>query len=208
MKSLLQQLKPNFPLDKRASLLLFLCTTIFTLNAQSFYFVKGTEITIDETATLFITNSGKVNQEGLRVFEGQISVKKQISTERKQLTLNNKKTRFSSKKDKKRLVSKSSNEKPEISKKDSVELIKPCSENFISSYQQRTAISTSVPDIKFNPKFLLENTILKSSHGYSTNTDHEIIKNNFLFLTDYHLSQYMTRPPPLNFIIKKHIPTI
>ncbi|MDV7699291.1 hypothetical protein N6B72_20415 [Chryseobacterium soli] len=208
MKSLLQQLKPNFPLYKRASLLFFLCTIIFTLHAQSFYFVKGTEITIDETATFFITSSGKVNQAGLRDFEGQISVKKQTSTERKRLAFDNKKSRFSSKKDKKQSVSKSSKEQPEISKKDPAEWIKPCPENFISSYQQGTAISASVPNMKFNPKFLLENTTLKPLHGYSANTDHEIIKNNFLFFTDYHLSQHMTRPPPLNFIVKKHILTI
>ncbi len=98
MKLLLQLLKPILPLYKRVSLLLFLISAIQTFNAQSFYFVEGTQITIDETTTFFVTDSGKINQARLRNFEGQTSIINHSLSERTQLVFNNKKPKLNSKK--------------------------------------------------------------------------------------------------------------
>ncbi len=204
MKPLQQQLKPTLPSYKSAFMLLFLFSFTLTLNAQSFYFAKGTKITIDENTTFFVTDSGKVNQARLRVFEGQTSIKKQSLNETKQIAFNNKRSQSSSKKNKKQSIAKSSKERAENSQgTKSVEFIKSCPDNFFSSYQQILAISASAPNIKYDPKFLIENIRLKLSHGYSADTKHEIISNNFLFFEDYHLAQYMTRPPPFEFYFKE-----
>lgn len=204
MKPLLQLLKPILPLYKRASQLLFLLSATLTLHAQSFYFVKGTEITINETTTFFVTDSGKINQARLRDFEGQISAINHPLSETKQLVFNNKKSKPSSKKDKKQSVTKSSKKRAETYQKiKSVELIKLFPDNFFSSYQHVIAISVSVSHIKYDPKFLHENIILKALHGYSADINHEIVNNTFLLFDDYHLSQYMTRPPPFEFYFKE-----
>ncbi|NML68716.1 hypothetical protein HHL23_02740 [Chryseobacterium sp. RP-3-3] len=204
MKPLLQQLKPNFPLYKKASLFLFLLTTALTLNAQSFYLVKGTKITIGETTTFVVTDSGKTNQVRQRDFEGQISTINDPLSETKQLVFNKKKSKLSSKRDKKQSVSKSTKKRDETYQKAKPsEFIKPFLDNFFSSYQQFVAISASVTNIKYDQKFLNENIILKPLHGYSANVNHEIINNTFLFFNNYHLSQYVTRPPPFEVYLKK-----
>lgn len=200
MKPLLQLLKPILPLYKRASLLLFLISATQTLNAQSFYFVKGTEITIDETTTFFVTDSGKISQERLRDFEGQISIINHPLSETTQLIKSN----LNPKKEKKQSFSKSSKKRDETYQKAKAsEFIKSFPYNFFSSYQEEVAILTSVSNIKYDPKFLNENIILKALQGYSAHINNEIINNIFLFFNDYHLSQYMTRPPPSEFYFKE-----
>ncbi|WP_312300826.1 hypothetical protein [Chryseobacterium sp.] len=206
MKLLLQLLKPILPLYKRVSLLLFLISAIQTFNAQSFYFVEGTQITIDETTTFFVTDSGKINQARLRNFEGQTSIINHSLSERTQLVFNNKKPKLNSKKEKKQSVSKSSKKGDKtFQKAKSAEFIKPFPYHFYSSCQQLVAVSISVSNINYDQKFLNENIILKSIHRYSDHVNNEIVNNTFLFFNDYHLSNHMTRPPPFEFYCKKHI---
>lgn len=201
MKFPQQQPKSILPLFKRASLLL-LFSLALTGNAQSFYFVKGTQITLDETTTFFVTDSGKVSQARLKNFEEEITENKQASNQTKQTVFNRKK--FSSKKDDKKTASKSSEKKSENVQKIKTESIglKPCPDHFISSYQQGMAVSASVPGIKYNSRFFIEHTTLKTLQGYSASTDHETVNNSFLFLNDYHWLQYVTRPPPFEFYSK------
>ncbi|UWX58860.1 hypothetical protein N0B40_10440 [Chryseobacterium oranimense] len=196
MKTLIHYLKLNLPLHKAVSLLWFLFTITFTLNAQSLYFVKGTPITIDETTTLFITDSGKVSQTKLRDFEGQILVRREPSNE-KQIVFNNKKP--GSKKNRKKSVSKFYKLETKTAKKTKpVELIKRCPDNLFLSYHKGIVISISVPDIKYTPKFLIENIRLRPLRRYPIDNNYKIINNSFL-LND-HLSQYRNRPPPFYFI--------
>ncbi|WP_131705360.1 hypothetical protein [Chryseobacterium sp. BLS98] len=203
MKALLHHLKLNLPLHKVA-LLVWLLFTI-TLNAQSFYFVKGTQITIDETATFFITDSGKVNQAKLRDFEKQILVRREPSNE-KQIVFHNKKS--STRKNRKKSVSKFYKLRAKTDKKTKpVEFIKHCPGNLFLSYHPGIVISISIPDIKYTTKFLTNNIRLRPLRRYPINNNHKIINNSFL-LNDYHLSQYRNRPPPFYSYFKETYSTI
>ncbi|WP_345208644.1 hypothetical protein [Chryseobacterium ginsengisoli] len=195
MKLYKQQQQPFSPLYKMALLLLFLFSVVL-VNAQSFYYVKDTKITIDESTIFYVADSGQVNQARLRDFEGQNLTKNQPLNKTGQLAVNNKHSKL--KKSKNQQISKSSKKRTEkIQRSESIENIKSFPSDFFSSYQKGIAISATASNIEYNSKFLIENTTLKSLQGYSSDTNSETINNRFLFLNDYHLCQYMTRPPPL-----------
>jgi ferredoxin-like protein FixX len=157
MKTLLQQLKPTLLLYKRASILLFLFLITFTSKAQSFYFVNGTQITIDENTTLFVTDSGKVDQTRLTDFEGKIITQKYTLNETKQVAFNDKKSKLLSEKYKKDSRLKSIKEKAKnYSEVEQIELIKICPDNFFSPNQKGIGISGSIT-VQYNLKFLIEN---------------------------------------------------
>ncbi|KMQ68974.1 hypothetical protein ACM39_06765 [Chryseobacterium sp. FH2] len=197
MKSYLQQLKPTFSLYKGASLLLFIFLMSSNLNSQAFYYVKGTKITIHDNTTFYITDSGNVDQVRLRNFEGEILIQKQTLHNTKNLTSNEKKSKSGPERVTKQSISKSSKEKIKTFPKiESVEFLKLCPDNFFSTYQKGIAISVSVPNIQYHSKFLIENIRYRLLHIYPKNTNNEIINNNLNFFKDYHLSQYITRPPP------------
>lgn len=204
MNPLQQQPKPITPLFQRASLLLlFLSASAF--YAQSFYLMKGTTVTIDETATFFVKDSGAVSQTRIGNFEEQILGKESSSNQTKRTGFNHKKFKFSSKKNEKQPVSKTPEKKTETPQKTKTESIglKPCPDYFISSYQQGMAISASVPTIQCSPKFLIQNTIPNIIRGYSSHTDHELTGSSFLFLNNYYLLQHTTRPPPFTSYLKE-----
>ena len=203
MKHSTQQMKPILPFCKRASLLL-LFLTVLTINAQSFYYEKGTKITIREHTTLYIADSGTVSQTSLRGFEGQAISQKQTLNETKKVAFSNKGSRLGSEKKSKDSTSKSPKEKGKnYPKAESIEFAKICPDNFFSPYQ--TGLAISLPILQSNLKFLIENASFKSIHNYSINTNNEISNVSLIFFKDYHLSLHMTRPPPFELYFKRNI---
>lgn len=201
MKHSTQQMKPALSFYKRASLVLLIFLMVLKINAQNFYYQKGTEITIRENTIFYIKDSGTITQIKLRDFEGQNITQKQTLNETKQVAFNDKKSRILSTKIKKDSVSKSLKEKTEnFPKVEPIEFVKICPDNFFSPYLKGLAISVSIP-LPYNLKFLIENIRFKSIHGYSINTNNEIINNGLIFFKDHHLSLYMTRPPPFEFYL-------
>ncbi|MFN1215976.1 hypothetical protein ACKW6Q_03215 [Chryseobacterium kwangjuense] len=205
MNPLQQQPKPITPLFQRASLLLWLFLSASAFYAQSFYLMKGTTVTIDETTTFFVKNSGTVSQIRIRNFEAQIPGKESSSNQTKRTVLRHKKFKFSSKKKEERRVSISSEKKHETVQKPKTGFteLKPCPDHFISSYQQGMAISASVPTLQCSPKFLIQSTIPNIIQGYSSYTNHELTDSSFLFLNNYYLLQHTTRPPPFTSYLKE-----
>lgn len=204
MNPLQQQPKPITPLFQRASLLLlFLSASAF--HAQSLYLIKGTTVTIDETTTFFVKDSGTVSQARIRNFEEEISGKEPPSNQTKRTVLRHKKFKLSSKKNEEQRVSTSSEKKHETVQKPKTGFagLKPCPDHFISSYPQGMAVSASVPSLQCSPKFLIQNTIPNIIQGYSSHTDHELTGSSFLFLNNYYLLQHTTRPPPFISYLKK-----
>lgn len=169
---------------------------IVKLHAQNFYYEKGTDVTIRENTIFYIKDSGTINQVKLRVFEGQNITQKQTLNKIKQVAFNDKKIKLDSEKIKKDSLSKSLKEKAEnYPKVEPIQFVKTCPDNFFSSVSKGLAISISIP-LPYNLKFLIENIRFKSIHGYSINTNNEIINDGLIFFKDYHLSLYTTRPPP------------
>lgn len=203
MKHSRQQMKPIVPFYKRASLLLLFLAAL-EINAQSFYYEKDTKITICENTTFYIADSGTVSQERLRDFERQPINQKQTLNETKKVAFNNKRSRLGSEKNTKDSISKSLKEQ-EINypKAESTQFAKICPDNFFSPDQKGLTISLST--IQYSLKFLIENARLKSIQKYSVNTSNEINNDGLIFFKDYHLSSYMTRPPPFEFYFKRNI---
>ncbi|PWN60909.1 hypothetical protein [Chryseobacterium viscerum] len=196
MKSLQQQLKSILPFYKGVWMLLFVFLMIPTLNAQSFYYKEGTQITVLENATLYITDSGVVQKNRLRNFEGNTVAKKQVLKGVKGFSFNNKKNKFLSKKIKKEAIIKPSKEIIKIERKaETVQFVTSTPDNFFSIYQKGNAISASVT-VHSSLKYSIENKTLKISHEYLNTDDNKIINNSFVFFKDYYLFQYKTRPPP------------
>ncbi|NML72433.1 hypothetical protein HHL23_22005 [Chryseobacterium sp. RP-3-3] len=201
MRHLQQQLEPVLSLCKYkgASLLLFIFLMFPKLNAQNFYYEKGTKITIRESTIFYTVDSGAINQTRLKDFEGQISARKQTLNETKQIAFNDKKSRLSIGKIKKESALKASKEKAKTYPKvESVECVKLCPDNFLSTEQKGIAILSSVI-VHYHPKFLIENIRFKLLYVYPKNANNEIINSNPNFLKDYHLFQCMIRPPPFKF---------
>jgi hypothetical protein len=199
MKSLQQQLKSILPFYKGAWMLLFVFLMIPKLNAQSFYYKEGTQITVLENATLYITDSGVVHQNRLRNFEGNPVVKKQVLNGVKGLSFNSKKNKFLSKKIKREAIIKHCKENIQIERKVvTSQFVTSTPDNFFSTYQKGNAISASVT-VHSYLKYSIENKILKLPHEY-LHTDDKIINNSFIFFKDFYLFQYTTRPPPFECI--------
>lgn len=201
MKHSTQQMKPVLSFYKRASLVLLVFLMVLKINAQNFYYEKGTDVTIRENTIFYIKDSGTISQAKLRDFEGQNIAQRQALNETKQVAFNDKKSKILSGKIKKDSLSKSLKEKAEnYPKVEPIEFVKICPDNFFSSGLKGLAISVSIP-LQYNLKFLIENIRLKSIQGYSINTNNEIINDGLIFFKDYHLSFYTTRPPPFEFYI-------
>ncbi|KAB1231624.1 hypothetical protein [Chryseobacterium viscerum] len=200
MKSLQQQLKSILPFYKGVWMLLFVFLMIPTLNAQSFYYKEGTQITVLENATLYITDSGVVHQNRLRNFEGNAVAKKQVLNGVKGISFNSKKNKFLSKKIKKEAIIKPSKENIQIERKVVIsQFVTSIPDNFFSTYQKGNAISASVT-VHSYLKYSIENKILNLSQEYLHTDDDKIINNSFIFFKDYYLFQYKTRPPPFECI--------
>ncbi|WP_121488420.1 hypothetical protein [Chryseobacterium sp. 7] len=168
-------------------------------HSQHLYYQKGTEITIRENTTLYIVDSGIVNQITLKDFEEQNTPQIQSLNEAKQVVFNDKKIKTLSGKDQKKSVSKSLKEK--VKNYPAVEpaiFVNICPDNFFSPNSKGIANSGFIP-LQYNLKFLIENIIFKSIHGYSSNTSNKITKNGFLLFKESYFSLYTSRPPPSEF---------
>ncbi|MBB6369122.1 hypothetical protein [Chryseobacterium shigense] len=200
MKFSIQQLKPEFPFYKRASLLLFILLTSLRLDAQVFSYLKDTQITIDKNTVFYIVDSGNVDQARVKNFEKKPLTAKPSSND-KYAALNKK--RSGSTKNEKLSVSKHSEKKVKTyPQAKPIEFVQLNPDNFFSAYQKGIAISAGA-STQYDSKFLIENIRFKPLPGYSMFTNHEIRHSNSDILKNYYLSHHTTRPPPFEFYFKE-----
>ncbi|CAI8771711.1 hypothetical protein [Chryseobacterium sp. IT-36CA2] len=192
MKSL-QQLKSILPFYKGASILLFIFSSISKINAQVFYYQGDTEVTILENTTLYVTDSGAVNEKRLKNFKGDA-----IISDKTEKHAFNRKSRSLVKRIK-------STETPNISKErvkiepQPVQQIISLPDNFFLTYQKGQAIS-ALATPHDHPVFSTDYKELKLSYTYLNNDKNKVIRKNFIFCKGSYLFQYKTRPPPFEQI--------
>ncbi|WPO89280.1 hypothetical protein [Chryseobacterium sp. HR92] len=185
----IQQLRSIFFPCRMASLLFLLFIFKFTgLKSQIFYNDKYTKIIIGENTTFYIADSG-IAKIGSRSFGEQPLIKNY--SENKQIGAN-KKIKLRRKKNKKLI-----NLKKDILICHKAQLIKSVKPDNLTSFNhQDMAISGLVITLQYSQKFFIENTMFNFLNNHLKKNIEKITNHNFLFLSNYQLFKYTTRPPP------------
>ncbi|WP_126651680.1 hypothetical protein [Chryseobacterium aureum] len=208
MKHSTQQVGSFFFFCRRALLLLLVFFMALNLHSQHLYYQKGTEITIRGNTTLYIVDSGIVNQERLKDFEEENTAQVQSLNDAKQIAFDDKKIKTLSRKIKKKSASKSVKVKTDnYQAVEPVKFVKICPDNFFSPNSKGIATSGYIP-LQYNLKFLVENILFRPVHKYSAGTNNKIFNNGFLLFKESYFSLYTTRPPPFEFYCKEKYTTI